>query len=146
MKRIFGVLLAGVIFLILPGVRIDAQTNDQGYTRTFRQRGTATRTMRSNDLAGSHPNLPLGTKVLVTNLQNNRMVTITISGRIAASGNRVIDLSNPAAIALRMEENEVTSVSLEVVRDPQGNATGNVDLLQDYAPPMPPVAPIKRSN
>jgi len=138
MKRMFGVLLAGMIFLILSGVRIDAQSNDQSYMRTFRQRGTATRTMRSNDLAGSHPNLPLGTKVLVTNLQNNHQVTITISGRIAASGNRVIDLSNPAAIALRMEENEVTSVFLEIIRDGQAGTTGNAQPPVDAASPAPP--------
>jgi rare lipoprotein A len=126
-----------MIFLIFPGVRIDAQSNDQSYMRTFRQRGTATRTMRSNDLAGSHPNLPMGTKVLVTNLQNNRQVTITISGRIAASGNRVIDLSNAAAIALRMEGNDVTSVFLEIIRDGQSSAN---EPLDDAASPAPPAA------
>jgi rare lipoprotein A len=116
MKRKYGFLIIGMFLLVLSNIGLYAQTNDQNYTRTFRQRGSATRTMRSNELAGAHSNLPLGTKVLVTNLQNDRQITITITGRIAASGTRVIDLSQVAAIALRMGEQDSTSVSIEVVR------------------------------
>jgi rare lipoprotein A len=112
----YGFLIVGMFLLVSSNIGLYAQTNDQNYTRTFRQRGSATRTMRSNELTGAHPNLPLGTKVLVTNLQNDRQITITITGRIAASGTRIIDLSQVAAIALRMGEQDSTSVSIEVVR------------------------------
>ncbi|MDR2742278.1 MAG: septal ring lytic transglycosylase RlpA family protein [Treponema sp.] len=116
MNRKYGFLIIGIFLLILPLAGIYAQNNDQNYTRTFRQRGSATRTMRSNELVGAHATLPLGTKVLVTNLQNDRHITITITGRIAAAGNRIIDLSQVAAIALRMGDDDSVSVSIEVVR------------------------------
>jgi rare lipoprotein A (peptidoglycan hydrolase) len=59
----------------------------------------------------------MGTKVVVTNIQNDRKITVTITGRIAAAGNRVIDLSQVAAIALRMGDSDSVSVSIEVARD-----------------------------
>jgi rare lipoprotein A len=123
MSRTYGFLIIGVFLLAAPLAGLYAQTNDQNYTRTFHQRGSATRTMRSNELVGAHATLPLGTKVVVTNLRNDRHITITITGRIAASGNRIIDLSQVAAIALRMGDDDSASVSIEVVRDkePQGS-------------------------
>ncbi|MDR0377573.1 MAG: hypothetical protein LBH70_07250 [Spirochaetaceae bacterium] len=84
--------------------------------RTFYQRGAATRTMRANQLVGSHPVLPRGTKVLVTNIQNRRQVVVTITGRITATANRIIDLSQVAAIALRMGDSDSVVVSIEVIR------------------------------
>jgi rare lipoprotein A len=117
MNHKYGFLVISVFFLaVLPFTGFYAQTNDQNYMRTFHQRGSATRTMRSNELVGAHATLPLGTKVLVTNQQNDRKITVTITGRIAAAGNRVIDLSQVAAIALRMGESDSASVSIEVVR------------------------------
>jgi rare lipoprotein A len=116
MNRKYGFLIIGVVLLVLPFGGLYAQNNDQNYTRTFRQRGSATRTMRANELVGAHATLPLGTKVLVTNLKNDRHITVTITGRIVAAGNRVIDLSQVAAIALRMGDDDSVSVSIEVVR------------------------------
>ncbi|MDR2070270.1 MAG: septal ring lytic transglycosylase RlpA family protein [Treponema sp.] len=109
-------LIISVVLFVLPPAGICAQTNDQNYLRTFRQRGSATRTMRSNELVGAHASLPLGTKVLVTNNQNDRHITVTITGRIAAAGNRIIDLSQVAAIALRMGDSDSVSVTIEVAR------------------------------
>jgi rare lipoprotein A len=118
----YGFFVAGLFIFMLSAHGLYAQTEDQDFTRSFRQRGSATRTMRSNELVGAHPNLPLGTKVLVTNLQNDRQITITITGRIAASGTRIIDLSQVAAIALRMGEQDSTSVSLEIARPKSGQS------------------------
>jgi rare lipoprotein A len=123
MKCKYGFLVIGVVLLVLPLAGLYSQTNDQNYMRTFRQRGSATRTMRSNELVGAHATLPMGTKVLVTNVQNNRQITVTITGRIAASGNRVIDLSQVAAIALRMGDSDSVSVTVEVARDRERQAT-----------------------
>jgi rare lipoprotein A len=72
--------------------------------------------MRANQLVGSHPVLPRGTKVLVTNIQNRRQVVVTITGRITATANRIIDLSQVAAIALRMGDSDSVVVSIEVIR------------------------------
>jgi rare lipoprotein A (peptidoglycan hydrolase) len=109
-KYIF--LIIGMFFWILSNAGLNAQT----YTRTFRQRGPATYTISSEALEGSHSNLSIGTKVLVTNLQNNQQVTITITGRIVASGWRIIDLSDAAARVLEIEEQFPVSVFIEVVR------------------------------
>jgi rare lipoprotein A len=120
----YGFLITVLFIFVLSTVGLYAQTDDQNYMRTFHQRGSATRTMRSNELVGAHANLPLGTKILVTNLQNDRQITITITGRIAASGTRIIDLSQVAAIALRMGEQDSTSVSIEIAR-PKGGQGAN---------------------
>jgi rare lipoprotein A len=110
MRRVLGVLAWGLLAINL--------TYAQNY-QTFQQRGTATRTMQSseNELVAAHPNLPFGTRVKVTNLQNNREVVVTITGRIVASGTRIINLTQVAAIALRMGDEDVVSVSIEVVRE-----------------------------
>ncbi|MDR0761061.1 MAG: septal ring lytic transglycosylase RlpA family protein [Treponema sp.] len=117
MNRTYGFLIIGVVLLVLPLAGLYSQTNDQNFMRTFRQRGSASRTMRANELVGAHATLPMGTKVVVTNIQNDRKITVTITGRIAAAGNRVIDLSQVAAIALRMGDSDSVSVSIEVARD-----------------------------
>jgi rare lipoprotein A (peptidoglycan hydrolase) len=116
MNRGYGFLIIGVVLLVLPAAGLFSQANEQNYTRTFRQRGAATRTMRSNELVGAHAALPIGTKVEVTNIQNDRKITVTITGRIAAAGNRIIDLSQVAAIALRMGDSDSVLVSIETAR------------------------------
>jgi rare lipoprotein A len=120
MNNKYGFLILGIILLVLPGLGLYAETNDQNYTRTFHQRGAATRTLNSNELVGAHPNLPFGSRVLVTNLQNDLQVTITITARIVASGKRIIDLSRAAARVLEIGEQDSTSVSIEVVRRRKG--------------------------
>jgi rare lipoprotein A len=125
MNRKYGLLIIiSLVFLAVLGGGLYAQTNtDQNYLRTFRQRGSATRTMRSNELVGAHATLPMGTKVRITNNQNGRQITVTITARIAATGNRIIDLSQVAAIALRMGDSDSVSVTLEVTRTREDEET-----------------------
>jgi rare lipoprotein A len=80
--------------------------------------------MGANELMGAHAALPLGTRVQVTNLQNDRRVTVTITGRIAAAGNRIIDLTQVAAIALRMEDADSVPVSIELAREKETREAG----------------------
>jgi rare lipoprotein A len=110
MRRVIGVLVWGLLIISV--------SYAQNY-QIFQQRGLATRTMRSNEneLVAAHPNLPIGTRVKVTNLQNNREIVVTITGRILTSGSRIIDLSQVAAIALRMGEADSVSVSIATVRE-----------------------------
>jgi rare lipoprotein A len=48
-------------------------------------------------LTAAHPALPLGTKVLVTNLQNGRSVQVRVNDRGPTVAGRIIDLSYAAA-------------------------------------------------
>lgn len=50
-----------------------------------------------NKLTASHKTLPFGTKVRVTNLDNNKSVVVTINDRGPFVRGRVIDLSRYAA-------------------------------------------------
>jgi rare lipoprotein A len=66
-------------------------------------------------LTAAHRTLPLGTRVRVTNLSNNRAVTVQITDRGPFIANRVIDLSYEAAAAIGMTEAGVTPVRLDVL-------------------------------
>ncbi len=64
-------------------------------------------------LTGAHRSLPLGTKVLVTNLRNGRSVTVTITDRGPYLRRREIDLSYGAARVLGMVQQGIARVSIE---------------------------------
>ena len=65
-------------------------------------------------LTAAHRSLPFGTRVRVTNLSNNRAVTVQITDRGPFIADRVIDLSYEAA-AIGMTGAGVTRVRLDVV-------------------------------
>ena len=50
-----------------------------------------------NAMTAAHPSLPFGTKVKVTNLENNRSVEVLINDRGPHTKDRIIDLSHAAA-------------------------------------------------
>jgi rare lipoprotein A len=108
MKRILGILVLGMICVVSPY----AQT----YVRNFSQRGSATHEIQTRDLVAFHPSLPLNSRIVVTNLQNNKQIEVTIKGRIVPSGNRIVDLSIGAAIMLGMANKTLTAVSIEAAR------------------------------
>jgi rare lipoprotein A len=121
MKRFMGIFL---FFLIFIGF------TEAAYIRSFSQRGPATHEIKSEDLVGAHPSLPMGTKVTVTNLQNGFTAVVIINGRIAASGNRILDVSEGAAKALGMVAKGATQISLEVIRNrPEG--AGDTGVVPD---------------
>ena len=62
------------------------------------------------DLTAAHPSLPLGTKVLVENLDNGRFVVVRINDRGPFTHNRIIDLSKAAAEKLGMVAQGVANV------------------------------------
>jgi peptidoglycan lytic transglycosylase len=62
------------------------------------------------DLTAAHPSLPLGTKVLVENLDNGRFVVVRINDRGPFTQNRIIDLSKAAAEKLGMVAQGVANV------------------------------------
>jgi rare lipoprotein A len=66
----------------------------------------------------AHKDLPLGTKVRVTNLQNRRSVVVRINDRGPYIDGRIIDLSERAARDLGMLRQGVAEVRLETISAP----------------------------
>jgi rare lipoprotein A len=112
----------GIAGLLLWGLMLLAFTHADGaYMRAFRQRGGATHGIQSSELVAGHPNLPIGTRVTVTNLLNEKTIEVVVNSRIVASGNRIIDLSQAAGTRLDMAGTGTTLVSIEVIRErPEG--------------------------
>ncbi|WP_243389780.1 septal ring lytic transglycosylase RlpA family protein [Arboricoccus pini] len=76
-----------------------------------------------NALTAAHRRLPLGSTVMVTNLQNGRSVTVLINDRGPFVPGRVIDLSRAAARDLGMTRSGVARVRIERVDEPSSDDT-----------------------
>jgi len=70
-----------------------------------------------NKLTAAHRSLPLGTKVLVTNVHNSKSVEVSINDRGPWRSGRVIDLSTAAAEQLGMKKTGNALVKLEIVSE-----------------------------
>jgi rare lipoprotein A len=66
-------------------------------------------------LTAAHRTLPFGTRLLVTNLENDRTVEVRINDRGPYVGARILDLSYAAARALGAVASGVIPVTLRVV-------------------------------
>lgn len=71
----------------------------------------------ANSFTAAHRIWPFGTRVRVTNLQNDRSVIVTINDRGPHRKDRIIDLSYGAAQEIRMITAGVVKVRLEVLHD-----------------------------
>jgi rare lipoprotein A len=78
-----------------------------------------------NALTAAHRNLPFGTQVRVTNLNNGQSVVVRINDRGPYSGGRVIDLSAAAARAVGLIQAGVAPVSVDVLGVAQTAASHN---------------------
>lgn len=68
-----------------------------------------------NDLTAAHQTLPLGARVMVTNLENGRSTEVAINDRGPFAKGRIIDLSYAAARSLGMIGPGTIPVRLEVI-------------------------------
>lgn len=68
------------------------------------------------DLTAAHPNLPFGTVVKVTNLENGKSVKVRINDRGPFVEGRIIDLSYKAAQKIDMIEKGLVEVSVEIIK------------------------------
>lgn len=75
-------------------------------------------------LTAAHRTLPHGTRVIVTNLENGRSVTVRINDRGPFARGRIIDLSYGAARAIGMIPTGTAKVRLTVVGAPGVNLAG----------------------
>jgi rare lipoprotein A len=69
-------------------------------------------------LTMAHRTLPFGTRVRVTNLENQRSVEVRVNDRGPAVPGRIADVSLAAARKLGMTEDGVIDAMLEVIRLP----------------------------
>lgn len=71
-----------------------------------------------NDFTAAHQTLPLGTRVMVTNLENGRSTEVTINDRGPFAKGRIIDLSHSAAQLLHMVGPGTALVRVDVLDSP----------------------------
>ena len=71
-----------------------------------------------HDLTAAHQTLPLGTRVMVTNLNNGKSAEVTINDRGPFAKGRILDLSYAAAQTLDMIGAGTAPVRLEVLDSP----------------------------
>ena len=67
-------------------------------------------------LTAAHRSLPFGTRLEVTNLENDRSVVVRVNDRGPFIKNRVVDLSLAAARALGITEQGTTRVRIQPLR------------------------------
>jgi rare lipoprotein A len=68
-----------------------------------------------DSLTCAHKTLPFGTKLLVTNLSNNKKIIVVVTDRGPFIKNRELDLSYTAAKSLGMLEKGIQKVNYEIV-------------------------------
>jgi rare lipoprotein A len=86
------------------------------YSQKFHGKETASgETFNNNTLVAAHKTLPLGSKVRVTNLENNKQVVVRITDRGPFVRGRIIDLSRAAARRVDMIEDGTGPVRIERV-------------------------------
>lgn len=66
-----------------------------------------------NDLTAAHKTLPLNSMLYVTNLENGRSLMVRLNDRGPFIGDRIIDLSEAAAIALGTQANGLGKVRVQ---------------------------------
>jgi len=107
------------------------------YANKFQGRPTASgEKFKQNLLTAAHLTLPFGTMVKVTNLENNRTVTVRINDRGPFVQGRIIDLTTRAAKQLDFIEQGVVRVKVEVL--PGNNETKPEPSSGPVPAPAPP--------
>lgn len=85
--------------LLAVGVVVLAQAG----LESFVEEGRATAELAAGGLQAAHPSLPIGSNPTIRNLATGRVTTVTVTGRISMSAERVVDLSPDAARAIGLE-------------------------------------------
>jgi rare lipoprotein A len=71
-----------------------------------------------NELTAAHQTLPLGSKVMVTNLENGSTAEVLVNDRGPFAKNRIIDLSYAAAQSINMVGPGTALVRIDVIASP----------------------------
>ncbi len=121
MKRIFPTILIGLLLFSACSKKTSPSKSSSGsdtgfasyYGDEFVGRKTANGEIFSqSNLTAAHKKLAFGTKVKVTNLSNNKSVTVRINDRGPFVAGRIIDLSKSAAKKIDMVGAGVAKVKI----------------------------------
>jgi len=87
------------------------------YAHDFQGKETSNgETFNMNDLTAAHRTFPFGTKVRVTNLENNKSVIVRVNDRGPFVEGRIMDLSMGAAKEIGLIKTGTTRARLEVLQ------------------------------
>jgi rare lipoprotein A (peptidoglycan hydrolase) len=70
-----------------------------------------------HDMTAAHPTLPLPSLIRVTNLRNGKRIIARVNDRGPFAKERIIDLSERAAIALDFKSQGTTEVKIELLKN-----------------------------
>jgi hypothetical protein len=119
MKKAISFSLFFALFAVFPAIITYAQDLQEGSATWYED--------ETMDLNASHARYPPGTRLLVTNLNNQKEVYVTVTGRIQNSDNRILDLSQAAAELIEMNERGSTPIRMVVIRglvaEPESSST-----------------------
>ena len=101
----------------ISGSSVDAMSGVAAYySNKFQGRRTVSgQRYNKNAMTAAHPSLPMGTRVKVTNLKNNRSAVVVINDRLSAQSGRIIDVTRRAAVQLGLLRSGVADVTLQVL-------------------------------
>ncbi len=103
----------------LPEVPLSQMGIASWYGPGFHGKPTASGSIyNQNDFTAAHQTLPLGTRVMVTNMENGSATEVTINDRGPFAKDRIIDLSYAAAQALDMIGPGTALVRVDVIDSP----------------------------
>ena len=71
--------------------------------------------LKKGTMTAAHSSLPMGTKVKVTRLDNNKSITVVINDRKPFKQGTVIDLAHGSATALNVHEDGKATVEIQVI-------------------------------
>ncbi|MBD8705912.1 septal ring lytic transglycosylase RlpA family protein [Pseudomonas sp. CFBP 13711] len=124
MQRILG---ACALLSLLAGCASDGIIDPHGYDATggasyygsqhHGQRTASGERFDANSLTAAHRQLPFGTRVQVTNLDNDRKVIVRINDRGPHTRGRLIDVSRAAAAQLGMLRSGTAQVRVQALDD-----------------------------
>jgi rare lipoprotein A (peptidoglycan hydrolase) len=108
MKKGIAFFLFFTLFTMFSAIITFAQDIQQGNATWYED--------DSHELYASHARFPPGTRLRVTNLNNEREAYVTVNNRIQNSDTRILDLSQEAASLLGMNRRGSTPIRLVVIR------------------------------
>ena len=122
-RRVALLLSVGIIFVRLPLLSAEAGSPSEHGVATWHDPGRGSlrtaskRPWIGTELIAAHRTLPLGSKIRVVNLANERSVVVEIRDRGPYLQGRIIDVSRQAAKELGLLETGIAKVRLEAVTD-----------------------------
>ena len=113
--------LLSVLLVALPLCKVNADVPGERGVATWHDPSRGSRRTASNrpwvgtELIAAHRTLPLGSRIRVVNLANQRSVVVEIRDRGPYLRGRIIDVSRRAATELGLLETGIAKVRLEAV-------------------------------